>query len=529
MTVASSLSSRASSSRTNTLAVTKILPILLLITAVKFLLIPSYFSTDFDVHRNWLAITRHLPLSSWYFEDLQGRTVHTLDYPPGFAWFEYFLSNNFVTTSLVGSGWLDDKCLDLLPDDDNVPSERCVTFQRCTVILSDVILFFGAYFVARSTNLNVPKGVDVEEASALTFLLIATNPGLIVLDHIHFQYNGMLLGLLLCSVACIIRGAPKDTTAVQVKNSNERRAASNQMWELSGAALFALLLAMKHLYVTLAPLFFVHLLRHHCFVAKKGREEESSSAVLHFSFTRFVLLAAVTLVCLLGPFLPFFVQQNAWGQIEQILKRLFPFGRGLVHDYWAANVWALYLFAGRVSSYIIRMPFVPESIRKIVESFSQVPFSEPPPHFVALCLLIGLAPALICAWKAAGAELGCQLKGSLKVNPWAGSFFMYAVVFSSFSAFMLGYHVHEKAIMTAIIPLTSLATTSRENARLFIRTSMFGLFGLFPLLFRPDELLMKSFLYLTWMLFAIYRLESLLFKDSRILFCKESTSYQSHF
>ncbi|KAL3800137.1 hypothetical protein HJC23_001058 [Cyclotella cryptica] len=501
MTVASSLSSRASSSRTNTLAVTKILPILLLITAVKFLLIPSYFSTDFDVHRNWLAITRHLPLSSWYFEDLQGRTVHTLDYPPGFAWFEYFLSNNFVTTSLVGSGWLDDKCLDLLPDDDNVPSERCVTFQRCTVILSDVILFFGAYFVARSTNLNVPKGVDVEEASALTFLLIATNPGLIVLDHIHFQYNGMLLGLLLCSVACIIRGAPKDTTAVQVKNSNERRAASNQMWELSGAALFALLLAMKHLYVTLAPLFFVHLLRHHCFVAKKGREEESSSAVLHFSFTRFVLLAAVTLVCLLGPFLPFFVQQNAWGQIEQILKRLFPFGRGLVHDYWAANVWALYLFAGRVSSYIIRMPFVPER----------------------------LAPALICAWKAAGAELGCQLKGSLKVNPWAGSFFMYAVVFSSFSAFMLGYHVHEKAIMTAIIPLTSLATTSRENARLFIRTSMFGLFGLFPLLFRPDELLMKSFLYLTWMLFAIYRLESLLFKDSRILFCKESTSYQSHF
>lgn len=77
---------------------------------------------------------------------------------------------------------------------------------------------------------------------------------------------------------------------------------------------------------------------------------------------------------------------------------------------------------------------------------------------------------------------------------------------------MLGYHVHEKAIMTAIIPLTSLATSSRESARLFIRTSMYGLFGLFPLLFRPEELLIKSFLFSTWMLLAIYGLESLLFK-----------------
>lgn len=430
------------SSPANHVSSRTVLGTLTILTCFKVLCIPSYRSTDFDVHRNWLAITRHLPLEDWYFDDVNGTTVHTLDYPPGFAFFEYFLSRNFVTEALIQQKILDERCLALLGDQDNRPSPACVAFHRSTVIWSDLFFWTGAYIASNDWT---------------GFLFLVCNPGLLWLDHVHFQYNGMLLGILLGSLGLLARGSTKP-----------RNQLDYHVYHLIAAFLFALLLTMKHLYLPLAPLYFVYLLSNYCI----GPDNK-------FSVPNFLQLALVTGSTLVAPFLPFVVLTHRYSpseQLAQMLARLFPFGRGLVHDYWAANVWAIWTLGDKMLNYL------PSSL-----PLHGLP--EVPPSLCSVCLLIGLVPGLVCAWKASSTTL------------------LHCVVYCSLTGFMLAYHVHEKAIMTAIIPLTIMWSASNESAqirRLFARMTTLGLLGLFPLLFRPIELGLKVTSYVAYVSICWY-------------------------
>ena len=405
---------------------------MVIVTSMKVLCLPAYRSTDFDVHRNWLALTRHQPLAEWYFDTVNGTTVHTLDYPPSFAYFEYMLSNNVVTEWLLQKEILDSQCLEQRPDNNNDPSYACVVFQRTSVILSDAILVWGA-FVASS-------GCCCCNPPTILFLLVVLNPGLLWLDHVHFQYNGMLLGLLLWSLTMI-------------GQSNMRNVAM-------GAILYSLLVTMKHLYLPLAPVYLVYLLKHYCF------QDD------YFHWNRFGMLALVTSTALVLPFVPFITPN----QLSQLLSRLFPFGRGLCHDYWAANMWALYQFA-----------------HKIMQAVLHISLPDVPPLCAAVALLLAILPGLWCTYQQPTSTKSVLL--------------LHSIVYCSFATFMWAYHVHEKAILTAMVPLTLLATTSVDAARLYLRTCALGLFGLFPLLYQPAELTLKVTSYIAFMALALYLLE----------------------
>tara|TARA_R110002003_G_scaffold116_17_gene10225 strand:- start:20936 stop:21541 length:606 start_codon:yes stop_codon:yes gene_type:complete len=117
--------------------------------------------------------------------------------------------------------------------------------------------------------------------------------------------------------------------------------ARNQSTLLLSGCLFAVLLCFKHIYLYLAPAYFVYLLRAYCL----GQRETFP----HFNIRLLncVKLGVGIVVIFASAFGPFAL----WGQLEQVISRLFPFSRGLCHAYWAPNVWAMYSFTDRVLIY----------------------------------------------------------------------------------------------------------------------------------------------------------------------------------
>lgn len=75
---------------------------------------------------------------------------------------------------------------------------------------------------------------------------------------------------------------------------------------LLGAFLFAFLINMKHIYIYLAPAYFVYLLRSYCF-DEKAEKQKKISAIFHsFSFSKFVQLGSTVIIVFLISFGPFY-------------------------------------------------------------------------------------------------------------------------------------------------------------------------------------------------------------------------------
>ncbi|XP_048230130.1 probable dolichyl pyrophosphate Glc1Man9GlcNAc2 alpha-1,3-glucosyltransferase isoform X2 [Ricinus communis] len=265
-----------------------------LAACIKLVLIPSYHSTDFEVHRHWLALTHSLPLSQWYFDET---SPWTLDYPPFFAYYEYILS--------LFAQFIDPQMVDIYRGL-NYKSNTVIYFQRISVIISDLCLLYGIYRLTK--NLESRKRI-------LMWVLVVWSPGLIMVDHMHFQYNGFLLGLLMLSISYLQEGR-----------------------DLMGGFFFSVLLCFKHLFAVAAPVYFVYLLRHYCW---KG---------ISMGFRRFSAMGAVVVVVFAVAYGPFLY----YGQIQQVVRRMFPFGRGLCHAYWAPNFWVFYMVLDKCLAIVLR-------------------------------------------------------------------------------------------------------------------------------------------------------------------------------
>ncbi|PNY23054.1 Dolichyl pyrophosphate Glc1Man9GlcNAc2 alpha-1,3-glucosyltransferase [Tolypocladium capitatum] len=413
--------------------------------AFKVLLFPSSKSTDFEVHRNWLAITNSLPVSEWYYEKT---SEWTLDYPPFFAYFEWLLAH---------VGKLFDPAM-VKVYSINHESWQTICFQRATVLLTEVLLAYALQLFIDSTPLPSKRAAQV---AALSIFL---SPGLLIIDHIHFQYNGFMYGILVLS---LVLARCKSTL-------------------LHCGLVFAALLCFKHIHLYLAPAYFVFLLREYCLSAR---------SILRIKFFNCVKLGAGVVAIFAAAFGPFAMM----GQISQLLSRLFPFSRGLCHAYWAPNVWALYSLADRALIHLaprLGLELKTEALQSVTRglvgdtAFAVLPEISPRVCFVLTLLFQGL-----------------PLIKLFSQRTWEN--FIGAVTLCGYASFLFGWHVHEKAILLVIIPFSLIALRDRRHLGAFRPLAVAGHVSLFPLLFTPAEFPVKMIYTVFWLVLFLMAFDRL--------------------
>lgn len=130
------------------------------------------------------------------------------------------------------------------------------------------------------------------ERIALAAILLG-NFGLLVIDHIHFQYNGILFGILLISVS---------------KMLNEQF--------LQSAFYFAVLLNMKHIFVYVSPIYIVYLLKFYCL-----RNARNVSEIFRNVMKLGLIVVGVTILSF-GPFYDHIPQVRNIQNVQLVLCHL---------------------------------------------------------------------------------------------------------------------------------------------------------------------------------------------------------------
>lgn len=428
---------------------------------LKVLLMIGYHSTDFEVHRNWLAVTYNLPINQWYID---ATSQWTLDYPPMFAYFEWVLSH------LVPSFVAKDGCLDLVKQGNyGLPT---IVFQRSTVIVSELVLYFSLQWY-----INTSRNHDEFRRAYVIASSLVLSPGLLIIDHIHFQYNGMMYGILVLVINC----------------ARLHKYLWCGFW-------FSILLCFKHIYLYLAPAVFVYLLRAYCLNFSYNKKKNVFKNVINFiNWTHVFKLGSIVILTFGIAFSPFIY----YNQIPDLLLRLFPFSRGLTHAYWAPNFWAIYSFIDRLLIQIYnKIPLSRLPLKKVF-NFNEGLLSDPKFLNTATRGMVGDIEFLILPTITPKLTFFLTLFYQilslipLFIQP-TFERFVGSLALCGYASFLFGWHVHEKAILLVIFPITFLVV---KDTRLLVPFNLLvscGYVSLFPLIFTGSEWSIKIMYTFLW-------------------------------
>jgi len=454
----------------------------------------------------------------------QDTSEWTLDYPPFFAWFEKLLSQFAV---LVNPKIVDVENL-------YYDSPSTVYFQRTTVIVSELVLFW-----ALQRMLTVMGNRPLQKIISWSLML---NPGLIMVDNMHFQYNGFLYGIMIHSLV-----DAKQVTQIRMGFQKKKKKVCREVlprknirltflffyccdepcresfcdqgsclrrcstlststcilhrrispfcfvhtalrtlatvFEVPLPLLISLDSEVIHRYRSLNPLSCLRLAP--CPIARSWISAFRPFRLVTLGFCVIAVFAAS-----LGPF-------AAMHQLPQLASRLFPFKRGLCHSYWAANFWALYSFVDRAMIILVSKTPLGQYFGLSVDASALAATTRGLVGDTAF----GVLPA-VTAQDTLIATVVLQIPGLISVfrKP-TFERFVGSIALSAFASFLTGWHVHEKAILLCTVTMSvSIANMvgagahsdqkgpvlTPRDVRSFMIVSLAGYVGLWPLFFTRE-------------------------------------------
>jgi alpha-1,3-glucosyltransferase len=322
--------------------------------------------------------------------------------------------------------------------------------MRATVLVSEYISYVPAIviFLRRYTRL---EGVNVWEGS-IALVAILMQPGTVLIDHGHFQYNTVMLGFTAATLSSMVAGRP--------------------LW---GCVFFVGALGFKQMALFYAPAVFAYLLGICLFPRVNiirflaiALTTAAAFAVLYLPFLLGVAYDIYTGVSFKGLPLPPLMESlpinwdtSAWYypialQMTQSIHRIFPFSRGLFEDK-VANIWCTIHTFHKLHRYPI------ELLQRLALLATSAAILPP-------CLIIFFQPRR-------------QL-------------LLLAFAAVSWGFFLCSYQVHEKNVLLPLLPMT-LLLGGRDGLLPSTRAwvglaNMLGVWTMFPLLKR-DELRVPYF------------------------------------
>ncbi|KAB5579979.1 ALG6, ALG8 glycosyltransferase family-domain-containing protein, partial [Coniochaeta sp. 2T2.1] len=404
---------------------------------------------DYEAQRHWMEVTTQLPVSQWYFHDL---LWWGLDYPPLTAYHSWICGK---LGSLINADWF------ALYTSRGLDDANLKIFMRGTVIVSEYLIYIPAavIFVRRYSRLS---GVTTWSAW-IALVAILMQPATILIDHVHFQYNTVMLGFVLASMSSMVAG--------------------RYYW---ASVFFVAALGFKQMALYYAFSVFAFLL--------------GNSVFPRINVTRFIGIAAVTVAAfavlllpiVLGtlydvshgvkpqpdlkgsrPELPLFPQLGQYldseavyypvvEQLLQMVHRVFPFARGLFEDK-VANFWCAANVAVKLKQY--------------------------PSELLQRAALIATLASIIPP------NLILFFRPKKTLLP-------LAFATTAWGFFLFSYQVHEKSVLLPLMPMTLLLAGKQglaKDTRAWVGfANLLGCWTMFPLLSRVELRVPYAVLTLLW-------------------------------